>query len=87
MSDCIINNTNRIPENLVNELLKDIRNRINNPSGIWQDYNCLYNTIIKLKVLTYPDGRAVLCPEDLPELPNIEDYPNLTAQKTFYCNL
>lgn len=70
----------------MNILLKDLNDEINNPSGNWADYNCLYRSYELIKdIADKGNGMDIFCTEDVPSEPQIEDYPDLEEPKDVDC--
>lgn len=79
MSQCLNGQNRRLPEYMIDIMLQDIRYRIANPSGIWADYNCLCNQLREWNKLVQ---QGMICSTDLPDYPNVEDYPDLDSECT-----
>lgn len=84
MTDCLT--TGRLPQEWVDITIAELTQRINNPSGVWADFNCLHRgwRIIKKNIV---EG-VIYCCEDLPDEPNSSDYPDLDSSSTIdECNI
>jgi hypothetical protein len=89
MSDCTNpqENKNRMYQSLMDMLLQPANEAIDDPTGNWADFNCLYNTYEKIKYIAdHGNGRSFFCPEDVPAEPQINDYPDLEEPKTIDCD-
>ena len=76
----------RFPQDLTDLLLAPLNQQINNPSGIWADYNCLYNSRLAVKSQTKePPGLTFFCQADVPTEPQINDYPDIENPTTIEC--
>ena len=68
-----------MPDNFVELLLDDIRDLVNNPTGVWADFNCVYNIWAEGKGLVQS---GAVCEEDYPDPPDPSDYPDNTSSAT-----
>ena len=64
------NNRYRLSDDNIDKVL----NSINNPSGNWEDYNRIWKYHQALSRHTN-DRTGLLCNDDLPSEPNVDDYP------------
>ena len=70
----------RLPTSWISETLRDLNDRIANPTGIWADFNCLHQA---WRVITYAIlEKKIYCPDDLPPEPLPEDYPDTDSPTT-----
>jgi len=68
-TDCP-DNKHRLSDDNIDIVLTEI----NNPSGDWSDYNRIWKYYRALKRYTN-DRTGLLCNDDLPPEPDVDDYP------------
>lgn len=84
--NCSPYNKKRMYQFLMDELLKNINHEIDNPSGKWADFNCLYHTYELIKNISdNGNGKELFCPDDIPNEPQIDNYTDLDEPKGIDC--
>jgi len=69
-----------MPQWMVDMMLEELNERINNPSGVWADFNCLHRAWRAVRNSIILNG--IFCIDDLPDEPQPEDYPDIEAATT-----
>ena len=84
-NDCQCDNypERTLPESLANEVTRTVDDdNAKIPPKVWADFNCLHRAwLAALKLY----NQGLLCKDDLPDEPKIEDYTDLSSNPN-YCN-
>ena len=78
---CQLYNSRRMTQELIDDLVDYLKSLVDNPTGIWQDFNPIYAAVLELHKAADQEYE-LLCDADLPDFPNPDDYPDLTSEKT-----
>jgi hypothetical protein len=78
--NCLELNFKRLPQAWIN-IIVDAYERAPERSA-WADFNCAYFGYRRMdKKATRPLGRAIFCPEDVPDAPDPDDYPDVDLER------
>ncbi len=76
----------RIYQTLIDDYVHQLKGYIDNPTGIWQDYNVIYSALEQLHRLASVNSK-LLCPADIPSYPDPDDYTDLVSSKSIIMSI
>lgn len=79
MQGCSCSYSSELPTPWQQRIINIYKQYQANPSGIWADYNYVWRLY---SLVVYLSTRDLICYNDIPSPPRVEDYPDLTSPST-----